>query len=199
MAPIVIPFRGLAGKQRIDAPDELREQLALAMLADVVTACVATDRTLVVTRDEEGREIADKLGAELVEDPGGGQGPAVAAGLAELPDRPALVVNADLPCVVPDDLCRLASAAELGAFGLVEADDGTTNALALPRPSAFAPLYGPGSARRFREHAASVGLQAIAAAIPNLSDDVDTMVDLERLAYRAAPRTQAALGMLVRR
>ena len=116
MAPIVIPFRGPAGKQRIDAPEELREQLALAMLGDVVSACLATDRTLVVTRDEEGSELVRELGAELVEDPGGGQGPAVVAGLAELPDRPALVVNADLPCVVPHDVRTLAGAAELGAL-----------------------------------------------------------------------------------
>jgi 2-phospho-L-lactate/phosphoenolpyruvate guanylyltransferase len=196
MAPIVIPFRGLAGKQRIDAPDELREQLALAMLGDVVSACVAVDRTLVVTRDEEGGELAEHLGAELVDDPGGGQGPAVAAGLAELPDRPALVVNGDLPCVVPRDLRSLAGLAELGAFGLVEAGDGTTNALALPRPKLFAPLYGAGSAARFREHAVSLRYEISAAAIPNLVDDVDTRADLERLALRVGPRTQAALGAL---
>ncbi|MEO5791717.1 MAG: NTP transferase domain-containing protein [Gaiellaceae bacterium] len=196
MAPIVIPFRGVAGKQRIDAPEELREQLALAMLGDVLTACVATDRTLVVTSDGDGTELARELGAESVEDPGGGQGPAVAAGLAELPDRPALVVNADLPCVVPHDLRTLAGAAELGAFGLVEADDGTTNALALPRPKLFAPLYGAGSAARFREHASSLRYDTSTAVIPNLVDDVDTRADLERVALRVGPRTQAALGVL---
>ncbi len=196
MAPIVIPFRGPAGKQRIDAPDELREHLALAMLGDVVTGCVAFDRTLVVTRDEDGRQLARELGAELVEDPGGGQGPAVAAGLAELPDRPVLVVNADVPCVVPHDLRTLAGAAELGAFGLVEAADGTTNALALPRPKVFAPLYGAGSAARFREHAVSLRYETSTALIPNLVDDIDTRADLERLALRVGPRTQAALGAL---
>ncbi len=196
MAPIVIPFRGLAGKQRIDAPEELREQLALAMLGDVVSACVAADRTLVVTRDEDGRGLADELGAELVEDPGGGQGPAVAAGLAELPDRPALVVNADLPCAVARDLRTLADVAERGAFGIVEAEDGTTNALALPRPKVFAPLYGAGSAARFRDHALSLRYEVSDAAIPNLVDDVDTRADLERVALRVGPRTQAALGAL---
>ena len=196
MAPIVIPFRGVAGKQRIDAPEEQREQLALAMLGDVLTACVATDRTLVVTSDGGGTKLVRELGAELVEDPGGGQGPAVAAGLLELPDRPALVVNADLPCVVPHDLRTLSGAAELGAFGLVEADDGTTNALALPRPKLFAPLYGAGSAARFREHASSLRYDTSTATIPNLVDDVDTRLDLERVALRVGPRTQAALGIL---
>jgi len=196
MAPIVIPFRGLAGKQRIDAPEELREQLALAMLGDVLSGCLETDRTLVVTRDEEGKQLARDLGAELVEDPGGGQGSAVAAALAELPDRPALVVNADLPCLVPRDLRTLAGAAELGAFALVEANDGTTNALALPRPKIFAPLYGAGSAARFRDHAISLRYEMSTAAIPNLVDDVDTRADLERLALRVGPRTKAALGVL---
>ena len=44
---------------------------------------------------------------------------------------------------------RLADA----GLALVEAADGTTNALSLPDPSVFAPLYGPGSADRFRAHA----------------------------------------------
>lgn len=196
MAPIVIPFRGLSGKRRIDAPEELRAQLALAMLGDVVTACVATDVTFVVTTDPDAAELARELGAESVDDPGGGQGGAVAAGLAELPDKPVLVINADVPCVVPHDLRTFASAAELGAFGLVEADDGTTNALALPRPQIFAPLYGAGSAARFTAHAISLRYEVAPAAIPNLIDDVDTRADLDRLALRVGPRTQGALGLL---
>jgi 2-phospho-L-lactate/phosphoenolpyruvate guanylyltransferase len=199
MTAIVVPFRGGSGKQRIHAPDELRAQLALAMLGDVVAACVATERTLVVTSDPAAEGLVAELGGELEPDPGEGQGPAVAAALRSLRDEPVLVVNADVPCVVPHDLRTLAGAAELGALGLVEAEDGTTNALALPSPAAFAPLYGRGSAERFRRHAATIGLQAIAAAIPNLSDDVDTLADLEQLAYRAGPRTQAALGMLAPR
>jgi 2-phospho-L-lactate guanylyltransferase len=199
MVAIVVPFRGAAGKQRLDAPEGIRAQLALAMLGDVLTACIATAPTRLVTSDPEAAELATELGAEVVADPGGGQGPAVAAGLAGLPSEPTLVVNADVPCVVPHDLRTLARAAELGALGLVEAEDGTTNALALPFPAAFAPLYGPGSGRRFREHAEAAGLEATEAEIPNLCDDIDTMADLERLAHRAAPRTQAALGTLSRR
>lgn len=198
MAAIVVPFRGERDKQRIDAPEELRARLALAMLGDVVTACVATARTIVVTADDAAGQLAAELGAERHADPGGGQGEAVKAALADLPDGPVLVVNADVPCVVPHDLRTFAGAAELGALGLVEAEDGTTNALALPRPSAFAPLYGPRSAERFRDHAAAIGIDAMSAAIPNLADDVDTLEDLRRLTLRAGPRTQAALGTLER-
>jgi len=198
MTAIVVPFRGNRDKQRIEAPDDVRAHLALAMLGDVVTACVATTRTLIVTADEGAAELAAALGAEISADPGGGQGEAVKAGLAGLPEEPVLVVNADVPCVVPHDLRTLAGAAELGAIGLVEAGDGTTNALALPRPSAFAPLYGARSADRFRDHAAALGVESVAAAIPNLADDVDTLDDLERLTLRAGPRTQAVLALLKR-
>ena len=109
MVAIVVPFRGTGGKQRLDAPEELRDRLALAMLADVLTACVATGPTRVVTSDAAAIELAEELGAEVVADPGGGQGAAVAAGLSGLPDGPTLVVNADVPCVVPHDLRTLAT------------------------------------------------------------------------------------------
>ena len=155
MTQIVIPFRGAHGKQRLDAPNEVRAELGLAMLGDVVAAATVTGRTLVVTDDEAGRTLAVELGAGLVADTRGGQAAAVAAALAELDEGTVLVVNADLPCVVPHDLRTLAGAAELGAIGYVEAEDGTTNALALPGKEHFAPLYGGGSAARFRDHADS--------------------------------------------
>jgi 2-phospho-L-lactate guanylyltransferase len=194
VAQIVVPFRGERGKRRLDAPEQVRTELALAMLGDVVTAAVATARTLVVTNADTARELATELGAETADDPGGGQGEAVAAGLTQLGDGTTLVVNADVPCVVPHDLRTLEGAADLGALGYVEAADGTTNALSLPDRSLYAPLYGTGSAARFRAHAEAQGLTAIACVIPNLADDVDTLDDLERIGLRAGPRTQAALG-----
>jgi 2-phospho-L-lactate guanylyltransferase len=196
MEQIVVPFRGASGKRRLDVPDEFRSELALAMLGDVLAACVTVGRTLVVTDDNAADAVAKDLGADIVDDPGGGQGTAVAAALANVQDLPLLVVNADVPCVVPNDLRTLADVAELGELGLVEAEDGTTNALALPRPRLFAPLYGAGSAERFRAHAEANGLIAVAAVIPNLADDVDTLEDLTRIGFRAGPRTQAAMGQL---
>ncbi len=193
MTQIVVPFRGENGKRRLDASDEARSELALAMLGDVLAAATATGRTLVVTDDRAGRLLAVELGAEPIADARGGQGAAVAAALARLDGGIVLVVNADLPCVVPHDLRTLAGAADLGAIGYVEAEDGTTNALALPGKEHFAPLYGGGSAARFRDHADSIGVPAVSCAIPNLSDDVDTLDDLRRIGLRAGPRTQAAI------
>jgi 2-phospho-L-lactate guanylyltransferase len=194
MTEIVVPFRGRGGKQRLEATDDARARLSLAMLGDVLAAATAVGRTLVVTGDVEGRALAEELGAATVNEPAGGQGAAVAAALDQVAPGTVLVVNADLPCIVPHDLRTLAGPAELGAIGYVEAEDGTTNALALPEAALFAPLFGGGSAARFRDHADALDVTAISCAIPNLADDVDTLEDLRRIGLRAGPRTQAAFG-----
>ncbi|HEX7143864.1 MAG TPA: hypothetical protein VF225_01025, partial [Gaiellaceae bacterium] len=106
------------------------------------------------------------------------------------------IVNADVPCVVPDDLQSLLAATPLGGIALVASADGRTNALSLPDPNVFDPLYGPRSAKRFQRAARDLGLEAVAVAIPNLVDDVDTPEDLDRLQLRAGPHTQAALQAL---
>ena len=187
-----MPFRGPDAKRRLRPMGEReRAELALAMLADVLAACLAVGPTSVVTADDAAAELAEELGASVVADPGGGQGAAVAAGLGP---GPALVVNADLPCATPADLRRLAAAAPPGGLALVEAEDGTTNALGLALPALFAPVYGPGSARRFKALAPA----AISVALPNLALDVDTLEDLDRVLLSAGPRTQAALAALAR-
>jgi 2-phospho-L-lactate/phosphoenolpyruvate guanylyltransferase len=194
MPAVVVPFRGEGAKLRL-APLETahRRELALAMLADVLSACTAVGAVTIVTDDPAAVELARELGLGTLADPGAGQGAAVAAALGH---GPTLVVNADLPCAVPRDLRALMAAAPPDGFALVQARDETTNALALPRPELFRPLYGPGSARRFRRRAEELGVDAVAAAIPNLVDDVDTLDDLRRLQLRVGPRTQTALHRL---
>jgi 2-phospho-L-lactate guanylyltransferase len=196
VATIVIPFAGSEGKTRLHSSRRVRGALARAMLLDVVAACIAVGHTRVVTPDEEGAAAAADAGAEVVADPGGGQGAAVQAGLRGAQPDGILVVNADVPCVVPYDLRTFLAATPAGCLGLVEALDGTTNALSLPSAETFAPLFGPSSADRFRAHAASLGVEAVSIALPNLADDVDTMEDLTRLQLRAGPRTQACLAEL---
>ena len=175
MVSVVVPFRA-EGKTRL--PEEIRADLARAMLADVVAAALALGRVLVVGDEAD----AVPPGAEAVADPGGGQGVAVAAGLA-LVDGHVLVVNADLPCVTADALRRLAASVP----ALVAAADGTTNAISLPDPSCFEPLYGPGSAARF----AATGLAPV--AIPELELDVDTLADLDGLALDLGRRTDLTI------
>ena len=195
MAAIVVPFRGLGGKRRLRGlPAERRERLMLAMLADVLAATTDVSRTVVVTPDEHGAEIAEAAGAETVPDPGGGQGAAVAAAIGLLPTDAVLVVNADVPCVTPYDLRSLLAATPPGGIALVASEDGRTNALSLPAPHLFQPLYGPRSAERFCSAAADLGLEAVTVPIPNLADDVDTTADIERIAERVGPNTHAVLA-----
>ena len=190
MRTVVVPFAGAAGKTRLAATRRTRREVSLAMLGDVLAATLAVGATFVVTGDDAGAALARELGAAVVDDPGGGQGAAVVAALARAGEGAALVVNGDLPCATAGDLEALADAIPPRGLALVEADDGTTNALGLFSPSLFAPVYGPDSADRFRALAAG----SVSLALPNLVDDVDTLADLERLFARCGPRTQACLA-----
>ena len=196
MATVVIPFAGLDGKTRLNASRRTRHELSLAMLGDVLAAARAVGAVRVVTADADGTALALGAGAEVVDDPGGGQGAAVAAALDDLEPGAILIVNADVPCAVPDDLRALLAATPAGGLALVEALDGTTNALSLSAPVLFAPVYGRGSAARFRAHANALGLESVSVAVPNLADDVDTLDDLQRLHLRLGPRSQLALSTL---
>jgi 2-phospho-L-lactate guanylyltransferase len=181
VATVVVPFRS-GGKSRL--PAAVRADLALAMLGDVLEAAVtpAWDVRL-VTDDAAAAAVAGALGVEIVADPGGGQGAAVEAALLGA-EGACLVVNADLPCATPSALARVAELAP----ALVAAADGTTNALALPDRTWFAPRYGPGSAARFT----AAGLAPV--SIPELEHDVDTLLDLERLTLPLGRRTNLVLN-----
>jgi 2-phospho-L-lactate guanylyltransferase (CobY/MobA/RfbA family) len=160
----VIPYR-IGGKTRLGDT-----RLALAMLSDVTDAV---------------NEVADET--FLVDGPGG-QGEAVAGALAGL-RGPVTIVNADLPCITSRELEQLTSSAP----AIVAARDGTTNAIALRDAVDFAPLYGPGSARRFARQ-----LGAARLALPGMRDDVDTWEDLERVRDRVGKNTRRYLSRLAR-
>jgi 2-phospho-L-lactate guanylyltransferase len=196
VSTVVIPFAGVEGKSRLNASRRVRRELSLAMLGDVLAAAVAVATVRVVTADEDAALLARDAGAEIVSDPGGGQGGAVRAALEGVAPGGIAIVNADVPCVIPEDLRVLLTATPDRGAALVEALDGTTNAIGLSAPELFAPLYGPDSATRFRAHVESRGLLAVAVDLPNIVDDVDTFADLERLHLRLGPRSQAALGEL---
>jgi 2-phospho-L-lactate guanylyltransferase len=193
---LVIPFAGIDGKTRLHAPSRVRRDVSLAMLGDVLAAARSLGEIRLVTSDEEGATLGRELGADVVPDPGGGQGAAVQAALAGLEPGAIVIANADLPCALPDDFRALLAATPAGGIALVEALDGTTNALSLPAAEVFAPLYGIDSSRRFLSRARELGLEAVSAAIPNLADDVDTLDDLHRLHLRLGPRAQMSLAVI---
>ena len=193
MAAILVPFRGAEGKRRLaPATPEARVALGLAMLADVLAAAAAVADTTVVTNDEAAWRVAAELEVDVRAGVPMGQGAAIGAALRRLePVGPVLVVNADLPCLQPDDLRALLDAVPPAGIAVAPAADGTTNALALADAGLFQPLYGPGSAERFLALAG----QAVTVEHPNLAHDVDTLEDLRRYELRTGPRTQMALAM----
>jgi 2-phospho-L-lactate guanylyltransferase len=193
---LVIPFAGIDGKTRLHASNRVRHDVSLAMLGDVLAAARSVGELRLVTPDEEGAALGRDVGAEVIDDPGGGQGAAVRAALDGLEPGAIVIANADVPCALPDDFRALLAATPAGGVAVVEANDGTTNALSIPAAEAFAPLYGPDSARRFLAHARGLGLEAVSAAIPNLAADVDTLGDLQRLRLRLGPRTQMSLATI---
>ena len=185
VASVVVPFRAASAKRRLEPlQEEARGELAHQMLASVIRAATTVGPTILVTEQEAecARTLAAEHGAEVVDDPGGGQGPAVAAALEAVTEWPALVVNADLPEAQARDLLALLGAMPADGIAIAPAPDRTTNALALARPGLFAPLYGPGSAARFLAHAEEQGFEAKEIEIPGLARDVDTVDELQRLA-----------------
>jgi 2-phospho-L-lactate/phosphoenolpyruvate guanylyltransferase len=161
---IVVPYAGKHGKTRLG---DRREELSHAMLEAVLAAAADVGRTWVVSPDPVE-------GAAWIPDPGGGQGAAVEAALREIGPGPVLIVNSDLPSVTADDLHALHDAIPERGIAIAPARDGTTNALGLSDTALFAPLYGPGSAERFRAHAE----HAVDVLRAGLRDDVDTPADL---------------------
>jgi 2-phospho-L-lactate/phosphoenolpyruvate guanylyltransferase len=193
---VVIPHAGPAGKTRLELSRSAREELSRAMLVDVLAAAVDIGTTWVVTPDSAAGAAAREAGAAVLPDRGGGQGAAVEAALSQAGAGPVLVVNSDLPSVIAADLRALAEATPTSGIAVAAAEDGTTNALGLSAATMFAPLYGEGSAARFRAHAARSGFAAVSVTRPGLRDDADELADLARLAPRCGPRTRACLAKL---
>jgi 2-phospho-L-lactate/phosphoenolpyruvate guanylyltransferase len=154
------------------------------MLGTVLQAGIAVGPTVLVTEESAtcARAIAAEHGAEVVDDPGRGQGPAVVAALLAVPEWPVVVANADLPELQPRDLLALLGAMPADGIAIAPAPDGTTNAIALSKPGLFEPLYGPGSAARFLARAAERGVEAVGIDIPGIARDVDTPAELAQLA-----------------
>jgi 2-phospho-L-lactate guanylyltransferase len=185
VASVVVPFRAGFAKRRLEPlGEETRAEVAHRMLANVIAAATAVGPTILVTEPDAAtaRALAAEHGATVIDDPGEGQGAAVEAGLAAVREWPTLVVNADLPDVKPRDLLALLGTMPADGLAIAPAEDGTTNALALARAGLFEPVYGPGSAGRFRARAEERGIAVAVLTAPGLANDVDTVAALAQLA-----------------
>jgi 2-phospho-L-lactate/phosphoenolpyruvate guanylyltransferase len=186
-----------------------REQLAAAMVSDVLSTLVAVpelDEVILVTAEPVAARAGEDAGVTVVPDPDeAGQSAAASRGIDA-----ALVRGAERVVLVPGD-CPALDARELaallarpGAVVIVPDRHGSgTNALLLTPPTAIAPSFGAGSFARHAALARAAGAEVKVCELPSLSLDVDTPDDLAALRRAlesrgdAAPRTRAVLDRLV--
>jgi 2-phospho-L-lactate guanylyltransferase len=211
----VLPIKSFArAKQRLgDAVGAVeREQLAAAMVSDVLAALAAVPEiaeVVVVTAEPLAARAAEEAGAAVVDDPEeSGQSAAAARGIEAALGRGAeraLLVPGDCPAVEPEELSRLIARGG-GSPSVVIVPDrhgSGTNALLLTPPHAVAPSFGTGSFARHAATAYAAGASVKVCELPSLGLDVDTPDDLAalRTALEARPetaaRTRAVLDRLV--
>ena len=208
MLAAIVPFKGLrTAKSRLSPalPDRARMEIALAMLLDVVEACLsstAISRTVVVTPDPEAAELLSGMGVEVLADRGVGQTAAVELALRRLgeagdpPSAVALLV-ADIPLVSGRNLDEAASlAGSEGMVVLTPSSDGGTNILVQRPPGVLRLSYGPGSFRRHLEEALRRGLRVRVYRAAEAEIDVDTPEDLELIAAFSRGHLREALDRL---
>jgi 2-phospho-L-lactate guanylyltransferase len=160
-----------------------RHELARSLLMrelDVLQACVAVDRILVVSTDDLALEIAASHGAATLLEAGAGLNGAlsqareyaVAEGAESL-----LVLACDLPLVTTSDIDALFTA---GRASVVIAPDRRrqgTNALLLCPPGVIDFVFGDDSFARHLALARDAGQAAVEISLPGLAFDVDTPED----------------------
>lgn len=210
----VLPVKSFSrAKQRLgDAlGGDQREQLAAAMVADVLSALgavVEIDDVVVVTAEPLAARAAERAGVTVVGDPQeAGQSAAALRGIDAALVRGAeraLLVPGDCPALDPHDLARLLGrAVEPPSVVIVPDRHGSgTNALLLSPPGVVAPSFGAGSFARHAALARAVGATVKVCELPSLGLDVDTPDDLAALRAaleqrpEVATRTRAVLDRL---
>ncbi|MFW5933534.1 MAG: 2-phospho-L-lactate guanylyltransferase, partial [Actinomycetota bacterium] len=200
----IIPLRRPgAGKSRLAEvlSAAARARLATAMFGDVVAAARASsiDQVVAAADGPAAAEAASAAGAQAMLDPPDADGlnGVIAAALARVrADADVLIVAAGLPRVTADDLeAVLATPAPVV---IAATCGGGTGALLLRSGARLPTAYGPGSARRHREIAASMGLEVAEVDRDGLHYDVDTWTDLVALhAAELGPRTAGVLPTLL--
>jgi 2-phospho-L-lactate guanylyltransferase len=184
----ILPVKSFAAAKTRLAADlglpqpELAEEMAARVLRELCSAA-GIERVLVVTRERRVMDLADEVGAEIVEE-AELHGHSAAATLGV---RRALELGAERVLLAAGD-CPLLTATEVDALlerhsgpGVVILADrhGTgTNGLLLAPPAAIPPSFGMGSRERHAELAYRMGAEWVVEDVPAFAFDVDTADDL---------------------
>jgi 2-phospho-L-lactate guanylyltransferase len=198
MRVIAVPVKSLErAKSRLSEilrPLE-RAALTLAMLEDVLDACLAQPgwQTWVVSPDEAVLEVSARRRARpVVEDE-----PGLLAAVHQVEEA---AHGADALAVVLGDLPLLTTPALAGALqtlgpvvGAPSASDGGTNVLLRRPPGVIRARFGTDSFRKHREAAEFRAIPFADVRAPELAFDLDRPEDVPELLHRRGPgRTRAA-------
>jgi 2-phospho-L-lactate guanylyltransferase len=203
---VVVPAKRLAvAKTRLrpltavlgDAAGAGHDALVLALLADTVTAAIASaavTEVVVVTDDPGAAEVVRALGARTVADvPDQGLNPALEHGARSVAG-PVAALSSDLPALRSTELSAALAAAGHHPRAFVADAQGTGTTLLTAVGVPLEPHFGRGSAESHR----SGGAVALSGHWPGLLRDVDTEADLRAaLALGTGPRTAALVDRLL--
>lgn len=168
-------------------PSEQREQLVIDMLHHVITVLQDSEQfeqVAVVSADPRVLNLAQRWGAlPRIEEAQGHNAELHAAALREIASGATalLTMSADLPLLTVDDIRRLIEAAQHYDVVLAPSHEGTgTNALLVHPPLALPYLFGVNSLERYLTEARQRGMNSTQCISHGLSQDIDTIDDLEQ-------------------
>ncbi len=186
----LIPIKVLhEAKSRLAAyvPLEQREQLVIDMLHHVITALHNSEQfehVAVVSADSRVLTLARRWGAlPRIEEAQGHNAALHAAALREVESGATalLTISGDLPLLTVDDIHRLIEAAQHYDVVLAPSHEGTgTNALLVHPPLALPYRFGVNSLEHYLTEARQRNMSSTQCTSHGLSQDIDTIDDLER-------------------
>lgn len=201
MNAALIPVRSIAGAKRRLAgclDDAQREELALAMLEDMLAALAAAtrlDRIVVVSSDADLLRHARRCGAETLEEgPARGLNGAVAFAAAELEKqgvRRLLTIPGDVPMLDPFEIDALfeVSAERYPVIAVPSSSATGTNALVTSPPTVIGFRFEGESLAAYRAECRLREVEMLILPLEGFAVDIDTPADLAALPQRSGYRT----------
>lgn len=184
---VLIPVKATnRGKSRIDLPAALRQELALAMALDTVSATARSARVVAIVEDAgDAARLGAVAGVSVHRTSVTGLNESILDGLKSLTAGAGTAgwvaaLPGDLPGLRSAELTEALALCSTHRFSVVADHQGIgTTLLAATEPAALAPRYGSSS---FRSHLLAGATPIQLPAASSLRWDVDTVADLEATA-----------------
>jgi len=208
MNAALVPVRSLAGAKKrlaMTLSGDDREQLALAMLEDMLealTAAASLERVVVVSADADLLETARSHGADIMhESEPAGLNAAVRGAAGQLEAEGVerlLTIPGDVPLLDSAEIDRVfATDARQYPVVLVPSAAGTgTNGLLMSPPSIIAPHFEGLSLAAHRRACNEAGITPLILELGGFALDIDTSADLATLVARGGGRRSARLASI---